>query len=177
MNKMPNFMRNYNDEIEAAYITSIRQGNMLRDRQRERSSHEDRRNRYLENTYRYSDQRYGDNTTSRSEENNYRYQDTGHQRMMENRRGKGPRNYRRSDERVRENVCEVFYEHPGLDATGIEVEVKDGDVILMGSVDDRQAKRLAEDLAETIRGVSNVENRLRVANKTYHNNQVNVGLS
>lgn len=39
-------MRNYMDEVEAAYLTSQRKGNALRDPERERSAHQDRRNRY-----------------------------------------------------------------------------------------------------------------------------------
>ena len=38
----------------------------------------------------------------------------------------------------------------------------DGDVILTGSVETRDAKRLAEEIAESVTGVKNVENRLKV---------------
>jgi osmotically-inducible protein OsmY len=152
-------MRNYKEQTEAAYLTSQRQGNMVRDREREHSAHEDRRNRYTEweqpGTQRYR----GDtgNTLSSPAESR-----TSEGISNEGHRGKGPRNYKRSDERIREMVCDLLCDDPYLDASDIEVEVKSGDVILTGSVADRFAKRLAEDLAESVLGVVNIENRIHV---------------
>jgi osmotically-inducible protein OsmY len=40
--------------------------------------------------------------------------------------------------------------------------VKDGEVILSGLVIDRADKRLAEDIAESVSGVKNVQNNLRI---------------
>ena len=77
-------------------------------------------------------------------------------------RGKGPRSYRRSDERILEDVNNRLYDDPYLNAADIETAVVDGDVTLSGTVDARHAKRRAEDVAESVRGVKNVENRLRV---------------
>ena len=77
-------------------------------------------------------------------------------------RGRGPRNYRRSDERVREEVCDRLTDNEWLDATEVEVNVVTGEVILTGSVDSRYAKRLAESIAESVTGVANVQNNLRV---------------
>ncbi|MBX5493292.1 MAG: BON domain-containing protein [Chloroflexi bacterium] len=76
--------------------------------------------------------------------------------------GYGPRGYRRSDERIREEVCERLMLHGELDARDIEVRVDDGEVTLSGRVDSRFAKRLAEDIADTVVGVRNVHNQLRV---------------
>jgi hypothetical protein len=77
--------------------------------------------------------------------------------------GKGPRNYRRSDERIMEDISECFTHDRFLDASEIEIEVKDGEVILSGHVNDRASKRRAEDLAEIIAGVKHLENRLKFA--------------
>jgi BON domain-containing protein len=55
--------------------------------------------------------------------------------------------------------------NPDLDATDIDVAVEDGEVTLSGTVDDRDARWLAEDLAEAISGVRAVHNRLRVAHE------------
>jgi len=77
-------------------------------------------------------------------------------------RGKGPRGYQRSDERIREDVCDRLADDDMLDASEIEVEVNGSEVILSGTVLSREAKRHAEDLAESISGVRNVENRIRV---------------
>ena len=76
--------------------------------------------------------------------------------------GRGPKGYQRSDERIREDVSDRLMEHPDIDATDVEVKVKNGVVTLTGTVDDRWAKRLAEDLAETAMGVKDVMNQLGV---------------
>jgi len=77
-------------------------------------------------------------------------------------RGLGPKGYVRSDERIRELVCDDLMDDPWLDASGIEVTVKDGEVTLSGTVEDRDAKRWAEDVAEHTGGVKHVQNNLRV---------------
>ena len=51
---------------------------------------------------------------------------------------------------------------PALDASEIVVEVIDGEVTLSGSVMSRDQKRLAEDVAESVSGVKDVTNQLRV---------------
>jgi hypothetical protein len=77
-------------------------------------------------------------------------------------RGRGPRSYRRSDDRIREDINDRLTDHPYLDASDIDVVVSNGEVTLTGMVDNRNAKRMAEDIAEEVSGVTNVENRLRV---------------
>lgn len=77
-------------------------------------------------------------------------------------RGRGPRGYRRSDDRIREDVSDRLTEDAWLDASYIDVEVKDGEVTLSGMVANRGDKRRAEDLAESCSGVSHVQNNLRV---------------
>lgn len=77
--------------------------------------------------------------------------------------GRGPKDYRRSDERVREEVCDRMTDDPMLDASEISVQVSEGVVTLSGSVASRDQKRRAEDVAERISGVKDVTNQLRVA--------------
>lgn len=77
-------------------------------------------------------------------------------------RGKGPKGYQRSDERIREDINDRFSDDPYLDASNIEVTIEQGEVMLSGTVEDRSEKRRAEDVAEAVSGVRNVENRLRV---------------
>src|SRR5215212_2311505 len=77
-------------------------------------------------------------------------------------RGRGPKNYVRSDERIHEDVCERLAMDHDVDASEIEVNVAGGVVTLNGTVDERQAKRLAEDICESVRGVKDVQNNLRV---------------
>lgn len=76
--------------------------------------------------------------------------------------GRGPRGYRRSDERVREDVCDALTDARDLDATDIEVSVRDGVVTLSGEVDDRAARRRADDIAAETSGVLDVMNQLAV---------------
>ena len=78
-------------------------------------------------------------------------------------RGRGPKNYRRSDDRIREDVCERLTDDDHVDASGMEVSVQDCVVTLSGSVDDRDMKRRAEDIAESVHGVRDVQNQIRVA--------------
>jgi osmotically-inducible protein OsmY len=80
-----------------------------------------------------------------------------------NFRGRGPRGYRRSDERIREDVCDCLTDDSQLDASNLEVTVKDCEVTLSGNVNRREDKRRAEDLAEGISGVKDVRNNLRVS--------------
>ncbi|HKR86873.1 MAG TPA: BON domain-containing protein [Phenylobacterium sp.] len=77
-------------------------------------------------------------------------------------RGRGPKGYRRPDERISEDVHDRLTDDPWLDATDIEVTVKDGEVTLVGHVDNREAKHRAERLVEDLSGVRHVQNNLRV---------------
>ncbi len=76
--------------------------------------------------------------------------------------GKGPKGFKRSDEKIREEVCEALYRDNSVDASEIEVSVKDAEVILSGTVSERRMKRLAEDCADSVSGVSDVRNEIRV---------------
>jgi osmotically-inducible protein OsmY len=91
-----------------------------------------------------------------------------------NMRGKGPKNYSRSDERIKEDINDRLSDDPFIDASDIDVTVTNAEVTLTGTVDHRSTKRRAEDLAESVSGVKNVENRLRVGQYT---GSQNAGLS
>ena len=82
--------------------------------------------------------------------------------------GRGPKDYRRSDDRVREEVCDAMTDDPLLDASEITVAVSQGEVTLTGSVTTRDQKRRAEDVAECISGVRDVANQLRIARPNGH---------
>lgn len=85
-----------------------------------------------------------------------------HRDEMESHRGRGPRGYRRSDERILDDCNDRLTDDPWLDASDVSVDVKEGEVTLSGTVENRQAKRRAEDLVDDISGVRNVQNNLRV---------------
>jgi osmotically-inducible protein OsmY len=76
--------------------------------------------------------------------------------------GKGPKGWQRSDDRIREDVSERLADHPHIDASEIEVNVNNGEITLSGTVEDRHAKRLAEDIAESVSGVRDVHNQIKV---------------
>lgn len=76
--------------------------------------------------------------------------------------GRGPKGYRRSDERVLEEVNQALEDHPDIDASNIEVSCQSGEIVLRGTVDDRRTKRLAEECVEDLPGVKDVRNELRV---------------
>ncbi len=75
-------------------------------------------------------------------------------------RGKGPA--QRTDEQMKSAIEEVLTDDPWLDASGIQVSVQQGITQLSGTVTSRQAKRRAEDLADQVRGVRDVQNTLSI---------------
>jgi len=76
--------------------------------------------------------------------------------------GRGPKNWQRSDDRIREDVNEELTRNPEVDATEIDVQVSGGEVTLSGSVDDRHEKREAEECAWRVSGVKDVHNQIKV---------------
>jgi osmotically-inducible protein OsmY len=76
--------------------------------------------------------------------------------------GRGPKGYIRTDDRICEDVCDRLSMDDDVDATEVEVRVRDGEVTLEGSVQTRSMKHRAEDLADDVPGVKDVHNRLRV---------------
>jgi osmotically-inducible protein OsmY len=80
-------------------------------------------------------------------------------------RGRGPRGYTRSDERITEDINDRMTYDYFLDATDILVSVEKGEVTLSGTVQSRAEKRVAEDIAEDIPGVINVQNNIRVSRR------------
>jgi len=109
------------------------------------------------------------------------YQDSSRSRQSENggmseqfggssNRGKGPKGYQRSDERIEEAVNDRLTDDHMLDASEIEVKVSKGEVTLTGTVSKKEDKRRAEEIAEEVSGVSNVENRIRVSKDSMNKN-------
>jgi hypothetical protein len=99
----------------------------------------------------------------------------GYWRQYEGQRapyaGRGPKDYKRSDDRVREEICDCMTDDPLLDASEIVVQVSGGEVTLSGSVSSREQKRRAEDVAERVSGVTDVTNQLRIAREANGHSQ------
>lgn len=78
-------------------------------------------------------------------------------------RGRGPRRFRRSDARIREDLCERLLHHPEIDPSGVDVDVVgSGQVVLDGVAPSLGIKRWIEDLAYQVPGVVSVLNHLRI---------------
>ena len=76
--------------------------------------------------------------------------------------GKGPKGYKRSDDRIKEEVCETLARNPRIDASDIEVKVEEACVTLSGTVESKEIKRAAEMAIENLSGVDDVKNEIRV---------------
>ena len=77
-------------------------------------------------------------------------------------RGRGPKSYRRSDELLRELICEQLTDDPYIDAHDVTIELSNGEVTLRGTVETREQKYAVEDLVADIGGVTEIHNQLGV---------------
>ncbi len=103
--------------------------------------------------------------------------DAERRREADQHRGRGPKNYSRSDDRIRDDINDKLTDDGWLDASDVDVTVKDREVTLSGTVSDRNAKRRAEDVAEGVSGVSHVQNNLRVKSQSGTGNTFSGGLN
>lgn len=90
---------------------------------------------------------------------------------LQRKLGKAPKGYRRSDERIREELSEVIWRRHDIDASDVEIVVKDAEVTLTGDVNDRRTKRLLEDLAEDVLGVTDVHNQIKIRREAQNGNR------
>jgi osmotically-inducible protein OsmY len=77
--------------------------------------------------------------------------------------GRGSQFQRRSDDKIYDEIRELLTNNPDLDASEVELHVESGEVTLTGTIDSRDARWLAEDLVNSVTGVREVNNRLKVA--------------
>ncbi len=92
--------------------------------------------------------------------------------------GVGPKGYKKSRQRIEEEVNEALTRHAEIDASEIEVEVnEEGQVVLKGTVESRSIKRLAEDVVESCAGVQNVRNELKIQSAENTSRQTNASSS
>ncbi|XXY55123.1 BON domain-containing protein [Sorangium sp. So ce269] len=76
--------------------------------------------------------------------------------------GRGPKGYKRSDARIQEDICELLSDRHDIDVSDVTVQVQGNEVTLEGTVPQRHHKRIIEHVAESVRGVEDVHNRIRV---------------
>ena len=77
--------------------------------------------------------------------------------------GRGPKGYKRSDQQIIEEASQRLERDGDVDATDIEVTAENCVITLRGTVPDRATKRRAEECVESVYGVRDVMNELRVA--------------
>jgi len=75
---------------------------------------------------------------------------------------RGPKGYQRSDERLREEICERLIQAGDIDSSDVTVTVSNCRVTLEGTVPDRYMKHEIEDLVDAAPGVQDIDNRIRV---------------
>jgi osmotically-inducible protein OsmY len=77
-------------------------------------------------------------------------------------RRRGPKGYRRSDERIGEVLYELLIDATFLDSSEVTIAVSEGKVTLEGTVPERSMKHAIEDIVADCFGVTDIENRIRV---------------
>lgn len=84
------------------------------------------------------------------------------QQQQQQRYPRGPKGYKRSDERIKEDVSDRISQMSMVDSSDVEVEVKNGEVTLTGTIPNRNMKWQLESMVESVGGVTDVHNQLRV---------------
>lgn len=77
-------------------------------------------------------------------------------------RPRGPKGYQRSDEKLQELICEELMEADHIDSSDVTVTVQDGVVTLEGTVPERAMRYAIEDIADSVSGIKDIDNRIRV---------------
>jgi osmotically-inducible protein OsmY len=74
----------------------------------------------------------------------------------------GPKGFRRSDERIQDDIATRLMSRDDIDSSEVSLEVKDARVKLEGTVPERWMRFAIDDVAESVMGVEDVENNVRV---------------
>jgi Predicted periplasmic or secreted lipoprotein len=86
-------------------------------------------------------------------------------RRMRLRSRRPPKGYRRSDERLRDDVYQRLVQAQDVDVSDVSFDVRDGVVTLEGSVPQRHVRFVLEDLVARCPGVRDVHNRMQLVAK------------
>ncbi len=84
----------------------------------------------------------------------------------------GPKGYKRSDERIREDICDALCSAYEIDSSDVEIKVQNGEVTITGTVPDRQTKLRIEHLADRMSGVNEVTNQVRIKRNQQQSQQL-----
>lgn len=137
------------------------QSDLTRFRESDSPDLERERSHFL-NTSAYSEDKYRD-------DHEPTYQDEYGKRLSEMNWPNEPqsRAYPRPQALIREEANSILKHGHKLDASKIEVEVKNNCLYLKGIVDSRLEKRLAETMVESIPGIADIQNQLRIWGVSY----------
>ena len=158
--------REYNDDLSSGYRNGENRKTYSRNRGGSNDRFGDRSRDWWDRTTDEVASWFGDDDAERRRRRDRMYDNNHH--------GKGPKGYQRSDERIKEDLQDNLYNDSYIDASDMEVIVNDGKVTLSGSVESKLAKRRAEDMADVISGVKDVQNNLTIKPKNdndYYSNQ------
>lgn len=98
---------------------------------------------------------------------NYGYDERGmHPEARVNYRGRGPKDYVRSDERIREDVCDRLAADSNIDASDLDVAVARQEVTVSGTVPNNAQLQRLEECVWDISGVRLVQNNVRVRQRS-----------
>jgi osmotically-inducible protein OsmY len=75
---------------------------------------------------------------------------------------RGPKGFRRSDERILDDIATRLMARDDVDSSEVTLAVKDARVKLEGTVPERWMRFAIDDIAESVMGVEDVENNVRV---------------
>jgi osmotically-inducible protein OsmY len=76
--------------------------------------------------------------------------------------GRGPKGYKRSDERIKEDICEQLWRSETIDSSEVTITVKEGEVTLTGTVPERWMRHEIENIADESMGVKDIDNNIRI---------------
>lgn len=76
--------------------------------------------------------------------------------------GRGPKGWKRSDERIKDEVCSALKHSLEVDASELEVDVKDHCVYMKGSLPTKGMRIVAEDLVGSVPGVEDVFTQIKI---------------
>jgi osmotically-inducible protein OsmY len=76
--------------------------------------------------------------------------------------GRGPKGYKRSDDRIKEDICEQLWRSDAIDSSEVTVMVSEGVVTLSGTVPERWMRHELENVADETMGVKDIDNNIRI---------------
>jgi BON domain len=77
--------------------------------------------------------------------------------------GKGPKGYSKADSLIYEDICEALMKDEFIDASGVEVDVKEGVASLVGDVDDEEMRDRMIGAVHHVHGIKKIVNQISLS--------------